>query len=190
MEQFISMQCHVCINIWCDHSLSFHVGFLFPVCLVHVSVLWMISSNGWHTKCQTVFTSQLYCLSQHDCLCLEVCMQLACCVFTQMKVELRIYFWTVVKHSFSKQRPPLERHYHRDVTHLKTETFSVNGFRPSSWAEVGRKSWPMSFCPLRQLDQPVAVLQREKIAALCLSGLTLHVLYSFGWSCLGLTWPS
>lgn len=173
MQQFISMQCHVCINIWWCHSLSFHVGFLLPVCLVHVSVLagdrlWMISSNGWHTWCQPVFTSQLYCFSQHDCLCLEHCMQLACCMFRQMKVELRIYFWTVVKHSFSKQCPPLERHYHHDVTYLKSDAFSIFSvwmdsnlphdlFRIFQTPEVGKKSWPLSACPLRQIDQPVAV---------------------------------
>ncbi len=97
-------------------------------------------------------------------------MQLACCTLRQMKVELRIYFWTVVKHSFSKQCPPPERHYHHDVTHLKSEAFSIFSVRMDSdlpddlfrivkTQEAGKRSWPMRGCALRQIDQPVAVPQ-------------------------------
>ncbi len=175
MEPFRSMRCHVGLHISWHRSLSSLVSFPLPLCLVHVSVLagdhlWMISSDGWHTQCQTVFTSQLYCLSQHDSRCLERHMQPACCTLRQMKVELRMYFWTVVKHSFSKQCPPPERHYHHDVTHLKSEAFSVFSewmdsdlpdelFRIVKTREAGKKTWPMCACTLTQIDQPVAFSQ-------------------------------
>lgn len=88
----------------------------------------------------------------------------------RMKVELTMYFWTVVKHSYSKQHPPPERHYHSDVAHLKSEAFSVfpvwmdsdlpdELFRAAETQEAGETTWPMCASALRQIDQPVAVPQ-------------------------------
>lgn len=88
----------------------------------------------------------------------------------RIKVELTMYFWTVVKHSYSKQHPPPERHYHSDVAHLKSEAFSVfpvwmdsdlpdELFRAAETQEAGETTWPMCASALRQIDQPVAVPQ-------------------------------
>lgn len=135
--------------------------------------------------------SQLYCFSQHDSLHLERRMQLACCTLRQMKAELRMYFWTVVKHSSSKQCLPPERHHHHDVTHLKSETFSIFSvwmdsdlpdglFGLVKTQEGGKGSWLMCTCAWRQIDQPVAVPQwgylcrKEKIA-----GLYAHVAWPY-----------
>lgn len=148
----------------------------------------------------------MYCFGQHDCLCLERCMQLACCTLWQTKAELWIYFWTVVKNSFSKQCPPLEWHYHRDVTHLRSKAFSIFSVRMDSvlpdelfrifkTQETGKKNWLICSCASRQIDQPVVVPQwgylyiRGKISGLCSCGLTLHVLHSFLQICCGLVWP-
>lgn len=118
----------------------------------------------------------------------------ACCTLWQTKAELWIYFWTVVKNSFSKQCPPLERHYHRDVTHLRSKAFSIFSVRMDSvlpdelfrifkTQETGKKNWLICSCASRQIDQPVVVPQwgylyiRGKISGLCSCGLTLHVLH-------------
>lgn len=49
-----------------------------------------------------------------------------------MKAELRMYFWTVVKHSFSERRRPPERDHQHDVTHPGSQTFSIFPVRMDS----------------------------------------------------------
>lgn len=137
---------------------------------------------------------QLYCFSQHDSPHLERCMQLVCCTLRPMKAEPGMYFWTIVKHSSSKQCLPPERHHHHDVTHLKSEPFSIFSvwmhsdlpdglLRVVKTPEGGKKSWLVCSCALRQIDQPVAVPQwgylgrKEKSAGRCSYDLTVHVLH-------------
>lgn len=198
------------------HAMScWHTYFMTPLLQLAcwfsspLSVSWMFLSRPGIT-CEwlppTVDTlsvrqySQLYCFSQHDSLHLERRMQLACCTLRQMKAELRMYFWTVVKHSSSKQCLPPERHHRHDVTHLKSDTFSIFSvwmdsdlpdglFGLVKTQEGGKESWLMCACALRQIDQPVAVPQRgylcrkEKIA-----GLYAHVAWPY-MCCFGLIWP-
>lgn len=81
-----------------------------------------------------------------------------------MKAELRMYFWTVVKHSFSERRRPPERDHQHDVTHPGSQTFSIFPLWMDSdlpeellgAVKKKKKGWLIRGCTFRLIDQPVA----------------------------------